>query len=197
MRDPDTKVDTLVSSNSYRYGTSVTVIAPTAPNQSTFSTWLGDTNALIPNALASSASIENLTANTTLIATYFYPETPDYYALTVYDGTPNNQSYPAGSQVEIKANDPSPDWEFYKWIGDTSFIVNPEDIYHSTALVAMPQQSIVLRAKYKIIGEQPLFRVNVTNGTANAEYQDYYGERTRSVRSLHRCTTKYHSNIDS
>lgn len=178
-RHPDTNVDTLVSQTTYTYGTKITGIeAQVAPNKSTFSTWLGDVNLLSPSALASTVTINNLTADTTIIATYYYPEAPEYYSLTVYNGTPEEGEYAVGSQVSIRANTPNEGWEFYKWYGDTQYLVNP-DITLSENAVIMPSKAITLYAKFKVVGELPLYRVSVTNGTATAVY--YTGEEDSQV----------------
>lgn len=171
MRDPDTNEDTLISSKEYTYGTHVEVIAPIAPNKSTFLTWLGDVDVISPSALASSIQILGLTKDTTIVATYYYPESPEYYTLTVYDGYPEEGSYAAGSQVGIRAKNPSQDWEFYKWYGDTQFLVDP-DVTLSENSVIMPLKSISLYAKFKVIGETPLYRISVINGTAKGIYTD-------------------------
>ena len=72
-------MDTLASQRTYTYGTTITGIeAEVAPDQTTFLTWLGDVNILSPSALASTVTINNLTADTTIIATYYYPEAPEY-----------------------------------------------------------------------------------------------------------------------
>lgn len=160
-RNPSTQVDTLVSSQTYTYGSTITGIeAEVAPDQTTFSTWLGDVELLQPSALASTVTINSLTKNATLIATYYYPQTPEYYTLTVYDGS-GSGTYATGSQQTIRANTPSQGWEFYNWYGDTQYLVNP-DLTQSENAVIIPQQSITLHAKFNMIGELPLYRVSVT-----------------------------------
>lgn len=168
-RDPDTNIDTLVSQQTYTYGSRIVLEAPVAPNQTTFSAWLGDVNLLSPSALASSITINNLTADTTIIATYYYPEDPEYYTLTVYDGYPESRSVAVGSQVEVRAKTPSDGWEFYKWYGDIQYLVNPDLTLNENAII-MPAQAITLYAKFKVIGELPLFRISVANGTASGSY---------------------------
>jgi hypothetical protein len=172
-RHPDTGVDTLVSQQSYRYGSYISGIeAEVAPDKTTFLTWLGDVNILSPSALASTVTINSLTADTTIIATYYYPETPEYYTLTVYNGTPTGQSYATGSQIEIRANNPSQGYEFFKWYGDTQFIVNQEGLSNPVNSVIIPERAITLYAKYAVIGELPLFRVSVSNGKVKGVYTD-------------------------
>lgn len=169
-RDPDSNADTLASQVTYRYGSKISsVVAEIAPNKSTFLTWLGDVDILAPSALASTVSISSLTSDTTLIATYYYPESPEYYALSVYDGYPESGEYPAGSQVEIHAKTPSDGWEFYKWYGDTAYLVN-RDLTASDNAVIIPSKALTIYAKFKVIGELPLYRVSVSNGTASAIY---------------------------
>ena len=175
MRDPDTNEDTLISSKTYTHGTNINIEAPIAPNKTTFSSWLGDVDVLYPSALASSTTV-TLDKDATIVATYFYPESPQYYTLTVYDGYPESGSYATGSQVAIRAKDPSQDWEFYKWYGDVQFLVNP-DLTLSENAVIMPLQSITLYAKFKVIGELPLYRISVINGTASGTYTDSNGEK--------------------
>ena len=174
-RHPDTNIDTLVSQKTYTYGSSIPNIeAYIAPNKSTFLTWVGDVNLLYPSALASTVSINRLTTDTTIIATYYYPERPEYYTLTVYDGYPENGSYAAGSQIEIRAKTPAQGWEFYKWYGDTQYLVNPDLTLEENSVI-MPKQAITLYAKFNVIGELPLFRVSVTEGTASGSYEDSDG----------------------
>lgn len=170
-RHPDTNIDTLVSQTTYTYGTKIAGIeAQVAPNKSTFLTWIGDVNLLSPSALASTVTINNLTADTTITATYFYPQDPEYYTLTVYDGYPDPpREYAAGSQVGITAKTPQEGWEFYEWYGDTQYLVNP-DLSLSENSVIMPSKAITLYAKFKVIGELPLYRISVTNGTASGTY---------------------------
>lgn len=178
-RHPDTNVDTLVSQTTYTYGTKITGIeAQIAPNKSTFSTWLGDVSLLSPSALASTVTINSLTADATIIATYFYPEEPKYYTLTIYDGYPESGEYATGSQIGITARMPQEGWEFYKWYGDTQYLVNP-DLTLSENSVIMPSKAITLYAKFKVIGELPLYRVSVTNGIASGTY--YTGEEDNQV----------------
>ena len=175
-RHPTTNVDTLVSQQTYTYGTKITKIeAQVAPDKSTFLTWLGDVNLLSPSALASTVTINNLTADTTIIATYYYPETPEYYSLTVYNGYPESGEYAAGSQVGIRAKNPSDGWEFYKWYGDTQYLVNPDLTLEENSVI-IPQKAITLRAKFTVVGELPTFRVKVTNGTAKGTYYTGEGE---------------------
>ena len=178
-RHPDTNVDTLISQETYTYGTTITDIkAAVAPDQTTFSSWLGDVELLSPSALASTVSIPSLTADTTIIATYYYPKSPEYYTLTVYDGYPESGTYTVGSQITVRAKNPAQGWEFYKWTGDTQYFVNP-DLTLSENAVIIPQQAITLRAIFNVVGELPLFEVNVTNGTASATY--YTGEEENQV----------------
>lgn len=170
-RHPDTGVDTLVSQKTYTYGTKITGIeAVVAPDQTTFSTWLGDTSALKPSALASTIWIDSLISDTTIIATYYYPQAPEYYTLTVYKGYPSEGQYAVGSQIQITAETPNAGWEFCTWYGDTEFIVNQEGLSEPTNSVIMPQKSITLRAKFNVIGELPTWSVSVSNGTARATY---------------------------
>lgn len=178
FRDPDTEVDTLISTRTYTYGTTITgITAEVAPDQTTFLTWLGDVNILSPSALASTVTIQNLTADTTIIATYYYPEAPEYYTLTVYDGY-GGGTYATGSQIPITANTPNQGWEFYEWYGDTQYLVNP-DLSLTENSVIMPAQAISLHAKYNVIGELPLYRVSVSNGTVWGQYED-------SLHNIHR-----------
>lgn len=170
-RHPNTNVTTLVFEQTYRYGSKIPLIeAHVAPDKSTFLSWLGDVDSLKPSALASTVSIDSITTDTTITATYFYPESPQYFTLTVYDGYPESGTYAAGTQVAISARTPSQNWEFHKWEGDTQYLVDP-NVKLSENSVIMPLKSITLKAKFKVLGEEPLYRCSVSNGTASATYK--------------------------
>lgn len=180
---PDSNTPELVSDKMYRYGSTIDVIAEIAPDKTTFLSWLGDVKMIQPSALASSVRVPSLTADTMLIATYFYPDVPKYFTLSIYDGYPESGTYPAGSRVEISAKEPSQNWEFYKWEGDTQFLLN-QDLTQPTNAVIMPMKSITLKAKFKIIGQEALYRISVTGGTVNTLTEDDEGniiETTPSV----------------
>lgn len=177
MQDPDTEEITLVSRETYTYGTKITGIeAPVAPNQTTFLTWIGgdqDINMLSPSALSSTVTINSLTRDVTITATYFYPEAPEFYTLNIYNGYPQTQSVQVGSQIAIRANTPDQGYEFYKWFGDTAYLVDrsEEGLKSTENSIIMPKKSITLYAKFKLIGELPLFRVSVENGIASGSYE--------------------------
>lgn len=175
MQDPDTEAIKFVSSKTYTYGTAISKIeAPVAPDKTTFLTWIGgdqDINMLSPSALVSTVNISSLTRDVTITATYFYPEAPEYYTLSVYNGSPQSQTVQVGSQVQIRANAPDEGYEFFKWYGDTQYIVNQGGLKDPQNSIIMPKKSITLYAKYNLIGELPLFRVSVENGTAKGSYE--------------------------
>lgn len=182
-QNPDSGAIIKVSDKMYRYGSRIIVEAHIAPDKTTFLSWLGDVEMIQPSALASTVEVPSLTTDTSITATYFYPESPEYYTLSVYDGYPENGTYPAGSRIQVSARQPSENWEFHQWEGDTQFFVNP-DKTQSTNLVIMPKKSITLKAKFKIIGEDPLYRISVTGGKASTLDEDADGniyETTPSV----------------
>lgn len=173
FRNPDTNVESLVSTQTYRYGTHVNIIAPVAPDKTIFSAWEGDID-ILSSALPSTTTTNALQKDAVLIATYYYPEAPQYYTLTVYNGYPESGSYKTGQQISIRANTPSQGYEFYKWYGDTQFLVNP-DLTLKENSVIIPSHSITLRAKYTLVGELPTFTITVANGTAKGTYTDSEG----------------------
>lgn len=170
-RHPDTNVTSLLSQQTYQYGSRIVLEAPIAPNQSTFLAWEGDVDIISTSqsALASSIIIDHLTKDAVLTATYFYPDDPKYYTLTVYNGYPESRNCKEGEQAEVRANEPSQGYEFYKWYGDTKYLVNPDRTVTPNSII-MPAKAITLKAKYNLIGELPLFRVGVSGGTAKATY---------------------------
>ncbi len=175
FQDPDTEELTLISQTSYTYGTEIDSIeAPVAPDKTTFLTWLGDVDYISPSALASTVKITSLTTDVTITATYYYPESPEYYTLTITNGTPASGSYAAGTQVAIYANDPADGWEFYRWQGDTAYLVDPDTSLSENSVI-IPKQAISLTAKYKVEGDLALYRVTVSGGTASATYTDSSG----------------------
>ena len=170
-RHPSTNVTTLAFEKTYQYGSKIPLIeAQIAPDKSTFLSWLGDVDDLKPSALASTVSIDSITTDTAITATYFYPESPQYFTLTVYDGYPESGTYAAGTQVAINARTPSQNWEFHKWEGDTQYLVDPNVKLPENSVI-MPLKSITLKAKFKVLGEEPLYRCSVSNGTASATYK--------------------------
>lgn len=173
-QDPNTNTSNLISTNTYQYGSTIEGIeAPIAPDKTIFSTWLGsdeDLSLITPSALASTINIPHLTKDAVLTATYYYPESEEEYTLTIENGTPEEGSYKAGSQIPIRANSPAQGYEFYSWFGDTQFIVNQEGLKDLSNAVIMPKRSISLKAKYTVVGELPLFRIIVAGGTASATY---------------------------
>lgn len=170
-RHPNTNVTTLAFEQTYQYGSKIPLIeAHVAPNKSTFLSWLGDVDLLKPSALASTVSIDSITTDIAITATYFYPESPQYFTLTVYDGYPESGTYAAGTQVAINARTPSQNWEFHKWEGDTQYLVDPNVKLPENSVI-MPLKSITLKAKFKVLGEEPLYRCSVSNGTASATYK--------------------------
>lgn len=177
MQDPDTETITLVSNQTYTYGSKIAQIeAPVAPNQTTFLAWMGgdqDTNMLSPSALASTVAINSLTRDTTITATYFYPDNTEYYTLNVLNGYPQSQSVQVGSQIAVRADTPSQGYEFYNWSGDTAYLVDNSvsGLKSPDNSIIMPRKSITLQANFRVVGELPLYRVNVENGTASATYE--------------------------
>ena len=112
-----------------------------------------------------------MTTNVTIIATYYYPESPEYYTLTIYDGYPYPpKEYAAGSQIAIRAKEPSQGWEFYTWYGDIQYLVNQDGLQEPENAVIIPKKAVTLYAKFKEIGETALWTVSVSNGTAKATY---------------------------
>ena len=174
MQDPETLEETFVSQQSYTYGTNLTITAPTAPNRTTFLTWLGDVD-ILPSGATASTTTAVITKDARLVATYFYPENEEIYILNITNGTPETGEYAAGTKIPIKANEPQEGWEFQTWYGDTAFLIDP-DLTLPENYVRMPRQSINLYARYKIIGELSLYSVNVIEGTASASYEDESGK---------------------
>lgn len=172
MADPTTGTTRFISSNTYRHSTRVTFEAPVAPDTYTFLAWEGsDTDLnLLENALSSTALFKagGITKDVTYTATYFQPEAPARFALTVYNGSPQTGTYPEGQQVAIYADSAGQGYEFYKWYGDTSFLVQPRTTANNAVII--PHRSIVLSAKYNLIGELPLFQISVDGGTASGTY---------------------------
>lgn len=182
QRNPETGTVSLVSTTTHRYGDRPIIVAPIAPDTYTFSAWLGSDNShnedlnLLENALSSTAIFKSagITKNMDILATYFQPGDPVKYNLTVWYGSPQSGNYEVGQQITVRADQAGTGYVFYKWYGDTMYLVDSSDAgrRRATNSVIIPQRDVVLSAKYAGYGKYPLFRIVVTNGKASATYYE-------------------------
>ena len=151
----------------YKNGTTVSVVANEAPDGMTFLTWVGDVDQ-IENVWASTTRVVGISADATISATYFTPENPEEYLLTVINGS-STKNYPAGSEVTIRADRPLDGYEFWKWTGDISTI---RDIYASETTMIMPAYATTITATYKEEGSTDLYTLTVNYGTGSGDYEE-------------------------
>lgn len=154
-------------SGTYKSGTTVQIVANEAPDDMTFLTWVGDVSQ-VENVWASTTRILGISANTTVEATYYTPEHPEEYLLTVINGS-FSSTYPAGSEVKIYADEPLEGYEFWKWTGDTSTI---RDIKSANTSMVMPAAPTTITANYKKEGSIDLYTLTVNYGTGSGDYEE-------------------------
>ena len=155
-------------SGAYKQGASPTIIANEAQDGYRFLTWTGDIDR-VENVMASTTRIVGISTNTTVTATYFIPERPDYYLLTVNQGYGGGKQA-AGSRVDIHANSPLDGYEFYKWIGDTETI---DDIRSAETTLLMPAYATTITATYKLIGTEDVYTLTVNYGEGSGDYEEF------------------------
>lgn len=113
--------------------------------------------------LAEQTRLRNLTRNLTIEATYYIPDTEIKYILTIErkDGTSEQYSYAAGTDIPIRASAPDTGMEFYKWTGDTAYIAG--GVYAENSYVHMPTQNIQIKENYVPEGYIPQYDLDMTN----------------------------------
>ena len=153
-------------SGTYKNGTTIDIIANEAPDGMTFLTWAGDVEQ-IENVWASTTKLIGINSDTYITATYFTPENPEEYLLTVINGSFTG-NYPAGSEVSISADTPLSGYEFWKWTGDTSTI---RDIRSEETTMIMPAYATTITANYKPEGSVDLFTLTVNYGSGSGDYE--------------------------
>ena len=154
-------------SGTYKNGTTVSVVADEAPDGMTFLTWVGDIDQ-VENVWASTTRVVGISADATITATYFTPEHPEEYLLTVINGS-YTRNYPAGSEVTIRADRPLDGYEFWKWTGD---IATVRDIYSEETTMIMPAYATTVTANYREEGSIDLYTLTVNYGTGSGDYEE-------------------------
>jgi len=138
----------------------VTIMANAAPTNQAFDQWTGDTG-----VLASNTAITTLIMTNRAIAlTATYTNLPNYYTLTVSNGT-GGGTYTAGSNVTITASNAPTGQAFDRWTGHTQYVAS---VTSATTTVTMPSNAVSLTATYtNLPGWNAL---TVDNGTGGASY---------------------------
>ena len=148
-------------SGQYRQGTSIRIIADPAPDTYRFLNWSGDVeNDELSDVFASTSNVVSISKNMTVTANYFIPEEVDSYELTVINGR-GSGSHKGGSEVEISADRAPDGYEFWKWDGDVSTVL---DKYAEETTLVMPLYPITITALYKQEGSIDLYTLKVNYG---------------------------------
>lgn len=108
-------------------------------------------NNVVSQPLAENTTIRNLLYDVTVKATYYIPDPEIQYTLTITDkeGNIETSNHSVGEQVKISADSPDEGYEFYKWTGDTQYLI---DKYTEETVVNMPPRNITLQMEYRRIG---------------------------------------------
>lgn len=124
--------------------------------------------------LAEQTALRGLSRTITLKATYYIPDPTLKYTLTITrkDGSTDQNDYPAGTDISIYASYPDQGYEFWRWTGDTAYIVggvtNPQPYIH------MPAQNIGVTETYQPEGYIPEYKVDMTNIYGQCCYETSY-----------------------
>lgn len=102
----------------------------------------------VQHILAETTRIRNLTHDITVRATYYIPNPEILYTLSIVDklGNTTTENYPMGEQIPIMADEPDEGYRFYKWIGDTQYVV---DKYSPNTIFNMPGKNATLKMEYR------------------------------------------------
>ena len=141
----------------YPAGTSVNIVATTAPAGQQFDQWTGDV-AIVANVNAASTSVTMPAANATVTATY----KPREYTLTVTSGS-GDGNYPAGTSVNIVASTASAGQQFDQWTGDVAIVAN---VNAASTSITMPAANATVTATYK----PREYTLTVNSGSGDGNY---------------------------
>lgn len=152
-------------SGTYKSGSTIQIITNPAPDGYTFLTWVGDVDQ-VSDVFASTANVVGISKDTTITATYYIPENPEYFNLIVNNGY-GSGSHAAGSEVSIQANYPLNGYEFWKWTGDISTV---RDVRASETSMLMPAYAATITANYRPIGSEDVYTLTVNYGSGSGNY---------------------------
>lgn len=152
-------------SGTYIRNSSPTIMMDPAPEGYKFLQWEvleGDDNDVY-QPLASTTYIRNLTHDVKVKATYYIPDPEIQYTLTVTrkDGTIDTYNNPVGTQINLTADSPDEGYVFYKWVGDTQYVI---DRYAEKTVVNMPPKNIALQMEYRREGFTTTYHVKLNGG---------------------------------
>lgn len=152
-------------SGTYIRNSSPTIMMDPAPEGYKFLQWEileGDDNDVY-EPLASTTYIRNLTHDVKVKATYYIPDPEIQYTLTVTrkDGTVDTYNNPVGTQISLTADSPDEGYVFYKWVGDTQYVI---DRYADKTIVNMPARNITLQMEYRREGFTTTYHVKLNGG---------------------------------
>ena len=120
-----------------------------------------DTDVSAP--LAETSSLNNVTHNITVEAIYYVPDDSVKYnmSITNKNGVTTITSHSVGDEIQIRADEPDEGYEFYRWVGDISYLT---DRYSATTVVRMPNKNISLSMLYRLEGATILYHVSLSGG---------------------------------
>ena len=124
--------------------------------------------------LAEQTTLRDLLRSITVKATYYIPDPTLKYTLTIIrkDGTTEQADYPAATDVSIYASYPDQGYEFWRWTGDTAYVVG--GVTNPNPYVHMPAQNIQLTETYQPEGYIPEYKIDMTNIYGECCYETEY-----------------------
>lgn len=156
-------------------GTEVSVQA-SVPSGKVFSGWTGQDRTGQPVSFADASATETTfkmpASDVSITANY----TDSTYSVSVTNGTLDggaaSGSYPAGSTVNVTANEPASGYAFLNWTGFTQAgdAITFADASAKTTTFTMPSSAVTITANYQAV--TPTHRITVSNGTINGSATD-------------------------
>ena len=160
-------VNSGTGSGSYPAGSTVDLVAASAPSGQEFDRWTGDVGTVV-NVSAATTTLTMPAADATVTATYRDLEaTPVEYTLTVNSGT-GSGSYAAGSSVDLVAASAPSGQEFDRWTGDVGNVAN---VSAAMTTLTMPAADATVTATYRDLETTPVeYTLTVNSGTGTGSY---------------------------
>lgn len=156
--------------NTYFRGKTPAIIMNYAPEGMQFFQWevvecdnSDYANNAVYQPFAEKTTLNAIRGNITIRATYYVPDPEVTYVLTVIgkNGETTTYNYPVGYQFELVADLPDDGYKFFKWTGDSQYLI---DRYSERTILNMPAKNIELGMEYRREGSAVTYHVELANG---------------------------------
>ena len=152
-------------SGDFAPGEILNITANTPETGMRFANWSTETPGVAftnPNSPATTFTMPN---SDVIVTALFEPEEPEFFKVTVINGTANYIEFEAGETVTITANPPSSGLKFEKWTTPSVGVIFTNE-NESVTTFTMPENDVIVVSNYVIIEHS----VTVNNGTGSGNY---------------------------